>query len=586
MRCRAPAHRWSPSDRSPLTITESTAERESSLTGSSPGRDGPKTHAVPHMETTDHGDALATRTGSARGLPVTATPGVVPPTEASGAERSSEPAVLDAAARRKVHLGRGVGVFVAAVVISGAALLWVAVSVTRTAGTASPRDATFLDGITVLYDTASPSLGVIGLSIGLGLLAAAGIALAERSVTNRSRRSSDGVLRPLAPKIVMAANRGVYAGPVTITALVPAHNEEASIGGTLDSLFGQSRPPHRVVVVADNCTDGTVAVARAHGADVYETVGNTDKKAGALNQVLAQLLPGLGDNDCVMVVDADTVLDETFVETATRRLVGDRAMMSVGGLFYGEGRGGMLAQFQRNEYVRYSRELERRRGRVFVLTGTASIFRSAALRTVAASRGTLLPGTRGEVYDTAALTEDNELTLALKTLGALMCSPHECRVVTELMPKWRHLWNQRLRWQRGALENLGAYGFTTTLVRYWAQQLGIGYSVIALSAFWVLLVTTVLVTPEWIWYPFWIVIGLVFVVDRVISVWEGGWKARVLAALLLPELVYDVFLNVVYVKGIVDITFAKRAEWGHVPHEVAAAASAPGAGSADLEVTG
>ncbi len=39
-----------------------------------------------------------------------------------------------------------------------------------------------------------------------------------------------------------------------------------------------------------------------------------------------------------------------------------------------------------------------------------------------------------------------------------MASPNGCRVVTELMPTWRNLWTQRLRWQRGALENLGAYG--------------------------------------------------------------------------------------------------------------------------------
>jgi biofilm PGA synthesis N-glycosyltransferase PgaC len=509
------------------------------------------------------------REASAPALPATATPGVAPAVVAprSRDDQVAIGSVAPSAAPGRMHLGRAVGVFVAAVVISASAVLWVVVSVTNTTVDAAPRSGTLLDHVTLLYDTASPSLGVVALSVGLGVLAAAGIALAERTVTDRSRRSSDAERRPLAPKVVMAANRGVYAGPITVTALVPAHDEQASIGQTLDSLFAQTRPPHRVIVVADNCTDATVRVARAHGADVFETVGNTEKKAGALNQVLAQLLPGLGDNDCVMVIDADTVLDERFIETATRRLTSDRAMMSVGGLFYGEDRRGLLAQFQRNEYVRYSRELERRRGRVFVLTGTASIFRSAALRTVAASRGTLLPGAPGEVYDTAALTEDNELTLALKTLGALMCSPHECRVVTELMPRWRHLWNQRLRWQRGALENLGAYGFTSTLVRYWAQQLGIGYSVIALSAFWILLVTTVLATPEWVWYPFWIVVGLVFVVDRVISVWAGGWKAMALAALLVPELAYDVFLNIVYVKGVVDITFARRAEWGHVPHD-------------------
>ncbi len=52
-----------------------------------------------------------------------------------------------------------------------------------------------------------------------------------------------------------------------------------------------------------------------------------------------------------------------------------------------------------------------------MLTGTASIFRARALRTVAASRGSSIPGTPGYVYDTAALTEDNELTIALKSLA-------------------------------------------------------------------------------------------------------------------------------------------------------------------------
>jgi biofilm PGA synthesis N-glycosyltransferase PgaC len=537
--------------------------------------------AVPRSETTTEFDTPATPGRVVSTHPETAAPGARLRGVGPGGQDEGVPVSPRAIrpAGGHVQLGRGVGAFVVAVVTSAAAVLWVLVTVTRTSAPPSPRIGTLLDRVTLLYDTAAPSVGAVAASVGLGVLAAAGIALAERAVTNRARRSSDAVRRPLAPKIVMAGNRGVYAGPITVTVLVPAHNEEASIGRTLDSLFGQTRPPHRVIVVADNCTDGTVVVARGHGADVFETRGNTKKKAGALNQVLGRMLPSLGDNDCVMVVDADTVLDERFIETASRRLTNDRAMMSVGGLFYGEGRAGLLAQFQRNEYVRYSRELERRRGRVFVLTGTASIFRSSALRTVAESRGTLLPGAPGEVYDTAALTEDNELTLALKTLGALMCSPHECRVVTELMPKWRHLWNQRLRWQRGALENLGAYGFTATLVRYWAQQLGIGYSVIALSAFWTLLVTTVLATPEWVWYPFWIAVGLVFVVDRVVSAWEGGWRARLLAALLLPELAYDVFLNVVYVKGIADITFARRAEWGHVPHRATAITPAIGEGA-------
>ena len=48
--------------------------------------------------------------------------------------------------------------------------------------------------------------------------------------------------------------------------------------------------------------------------------------------------------------------------------------------------------------------------------------------------------------------------------------------------------------------------------------------------------------------------------------WRGGWKARLLAVLLFPELAYDVFLQVVFLKCLVDITLARRTTWGHVQH--------------------
>jgi cellulose synthase/poly-beta-1,6-N-acetylglucosamine synthase-like glycosyltransferase len=364
----------------------------------------------------------------------------------------------------------------------------------------------------------------------------------------------------------MAQTRGRYAGPVTVTVLIPAHNEEACIAETLASLHAQSHRPARIVVVADNCVDATVALAQRAGVEVMETVDNTGKKAGALNQALAQVLPGTGDNDCVMVMDADTTLDPGFLEAAVRRLSDDRALMAVGGLFYCEDGSGLIGQFQRNEYTRYQRDIKRRRGRVFVLTGTASVFRSGALRAVAAERGRNLPGVPGDVYDTVALTEDNELTLALKSLGALMVSPPECTVVTEVMPSWAALWAQRLRWQRGALENLAAYGLRPTTFRYWAQQLGIGYGVIALGAYLALILLMVLATDTWVWFPFWIGIGLVFTLERVVTVWRGGWRARLLGLTLFPELFYAMFLNAVYVKGAGDLSLARQATWNHVVH--------------------
>jgi len=481
------------------------------------------------------------------------------------------------------RLGRYVGVIIAGIAIGGALLLWAMVAASAPAIRQAPRTGSVLGVWEISYDAHAPAAALVLGAVGLGLLFAAAAAIVERVVLDRSRRSTDAAAKLLAPKIVMAETRGVFAGPITVTVLIPAHDEAASIGATLESLAAQDPAPDRVIVVADNCTDATEAIACEHGAEVFVTVGNTEKKAGALNQALSGLLDGLGDNDVVMCMDADTVLDEGFLAAGIQRFTGDRALMAIGGLFYGEEGHGLLGQLQRNEYVRYSREIKRRRGRVFVLTGTASMFRARALRTVARCRGDQLPGVPGDVYDTAALTEDNELTLAIKSLGGLMASPDACRVVTELMPTWRNLWTQRLRWQRGALENLGAYGPAPSMLRYWAQQLSIGYSVIALSSFWLLILVTVLATDQWVWFPFWVGVGSIFVIDRVVSAWRGGWRARLLAVLLVPELLYDMYLDLVYVKGIVDITFARRATWGHVTHDNSAAV--PGAVPDVLEET-
>ncbi len=461
---------------------------------------------------------------------------------------------------------RTIGLVIVGLAGGAAALLWFAIAKGGRELDSRPTEGLVFGIWKVLYVSEPPTSRIILVALAMAVLFASGVALLDRRIANRARRSDDDIGSPLAPKVVMADTYGVFAGPVTVTVLIPAHNEEASLPFTLASLQSQSHAPERIIVVADNCSDSTVDVARQAGVEVFESVDNTKKKAGALNQVLSEVLPGQGENDLLMVMDADTTLDDGFLEAAVRRMTADRALMAIGGLFYGEEGSGLLGQFQRNEYIRYAREMRRRRGRVFVLTGTASMFRPRALRTVAQSRGQAIPGTPGDVYDTAALTEDNELTIALKSLGALMISPAQCTVVTEVMPTWQALWSQRLRWQRGALENLGAYGITRQTFRYWAQQLGIGYGVIALTTYFALIALMVLSLDRWVWFPFWVGLGLVFMIERVVTVWRGGWRARLVGLALFPELFFAAYLNLVYVKGILDISLGRTASWKHVVH--------------------
>jgi cellulose synthase/poly-beta-1,6-N-acetylglucosamine synthase-like glycosyltransferase len=389
-------------------------------------------------------------------------------------------------------------------------------------------------------------------------------------LTPLGRSTARLVAPPPVPPSRLPEEHGSAAPPLRLTVLVPAHDEMLTIAATLDSLWGQTRPPETVVVIADNCTDDTAPIAREHGAHVFETVGNEENKAGALNQALSEMFPRIEERDVVMIMDADSIIVPDFLEIAMARLTANPDLIAVGGVFGGEPGGGLVGQLQRNEYSRYQRTIARRRGRVFVLTGTASLFRAYALKAVADYRGELIPGDPGRVYDTLAMTEDNEMTLALKSLGAKMTSPRQCQVVTELMPNWRALWRQRMRWQRGALENIGAYGVTRATARYWGQQIGIGYGTIALNAYLLLMTVTFLSADgfEIIW--FWAIIGMVFVVERVVTVWAAGWRARLIALPLFIEIAYDLFLQAVYVKSLIDIASGRSAGWNYVPREVAA----------------
>src|SRR5689334_19367486 len=52
--------------------------------------------------------------------------------------------------------------------------------------------------------------------------------------------------------------------------LIPAHNEEAGIAATIANVREQLDLRDRILVVADNCTDGTAKAAADAGAEVTE----------------------------------------------------------------------------------------------------------------------------------------------------------------------------------------------------------------------------------------------------------------------------------------------------------------------------
>jgi cellulose synthase/poly-beta-1,6-N-acetylglucosamine synthase-like glycosyltransferase len=86
--------------------------------------------------------------------------------------------------------------------------------------------------------------------------------------------------------------------------LLPAHNEAIGLAATLATISPQLQPDDRLVVVADNCTDETAAIARRAGAEVIERQDSEHRGKGyALDfglRYLAQQPPAV-----VILVDAD-----------------------------------------------------------------------------------------------------------------------------------------------------------------------------------------------------------------------------------------------------------------------------------------
>ena len=98
-----------------------------------------------------------------------------------------------------------------------------------------------------------------------------------------------------------------------VAVLVPAHDESAGLLPTLSDIKLQIRAGDRLLVVADNCTDDTIAVAAAAGAEVVERNEPERKGKGyALAWGLRHL--GVDPPEIVIVIDADCRLAEGMID--------------------------------------------------------------------------------------------------------------------------------------------------------------------------------------------------------------------------------------------------------------------------------
>jgi glycosyltransferase involved in cell wall biosynthesis len=128
--------------------------------------------------------------------------------------------------------------------------------------------------------------------------------------------------------------------------VIPAHNEEAFIALTLDSLISQTVLPKKVVVVNDNSTDKTAEIVTAYAKqNPFITLVNKTSEAIHLpgSKVIQAFHKGfetLDENyDVIVKLDADLILPNNYFETIINIFKNDAKIGMAGGFAYIEKNG-------------------------------------------------------------------------------------------------------------------------------------------------------------------------------------------------------------------------------------------------------
>ena len=233
--------------------------------------------------------------------------------------------------------------------------------------------------------------------------------------------------------------------------LIAARNEENVISGLLDSLRAQTYDMSLVTVfvAADNCTDSTAAIARTHGAVVYERFNQLNVGKG---YALDFLLQHIGADypagfDGYFVFDADNILAPDYIERMNEMfsngheiVTSYRNSKNFGGNWISAG---YALWFLRES--RYLNGARTRLGSSAAVGGTGFLFSQRILNESHGWRFYLL-------------TEDIEFSVYHILRGEKIAICESAVLYDEQPTDFRQSCRQRLRWAKGYVQVFLRYG--------------------------------------------------------------------------------------------------------------------------------
>jgi glycosyltransferase involved in cell wall biosynthesis len=141
-----------------------------------------------------------------------------------------------------------------------------------------------------------------------------------------------------------------------LSIIIPAHNEEETIGTTVLGVVTHVKTPHEVIVVADHCSDLTEAIMRALMAKFPQIrlVQNDTRKGSFSNAVITGFKEAKGD--AIVPVMADNCDNATTIDRMWTAMQEQQADVVCGSRYMkgGQKKGGPILQNILSRAVCYS----------------------------------------------------------------------------------------------------------------------------------------------------------------------------------------------------------------------------------------
>jgi len=224
--------------------------------------------------------------------------------------------------------------------------------------------------------------------------------------------------------------------------IVPAHNEESVITHIIESLQQLDWPSDqfRIVVVADNCTDNTAAIAAAAGAHVMQRADPEQRGKGYALNFAFSASRARGWANAVCVVDADAQVSSNLLEAYAQRIEsGEHAVQAHYGISNTNAswRTRLLSIAKASFHIVRSRARERL-GLSCGIRGNGWCVTHALLEKVP--------------YKAFSLTEDLEYGIELGLAGFRVAYADEAHADAEMVTGEKDARKQRQRWEQGRLQ--------------------------------------------------------------------------------------------------------------------------------------